>query len=673
MGITPSREDFKALEGYANQSDDTRIEILRKAGFEIEEQDHEIGKFLGTNEIFGAFIRGIISKCLEMKTEQINTAVNQYLENERLENKLKMERQTAEMNEILNTMAKEWERKEEYYFGTTDIKQHQITTEHAYVDPEDMERIKKNESHLPGWDDNSSSSVSSVFSTESDNLFDNNNRNIRHKEITLTSQGREDVTMGNTNKKSPMQEESKKGKNNIITNQSFTIALGNELNMDNTEEAQNKESMHRPKGIKDIKFYAGLMATSQKKNDQQIIDIINDSKILSYHINTLGKCMRNGNLYTYLGFYTEKERAVFCNNGKIRDLIGNTYNLKWLDALDKKIIINLRNIKKGMDEEEIYSKVEENFGKIIRFISKTETNDAITTKLEIQVTCSDEELMNNWGIIIGNQMINIEPINYKEREIRQRGDITATIMDIPEDIDLGKFIQLLHSTNAKTWYKVKERHNSKYKIVVLFNNKEDRRKAIANHKIEIEGIKLTWFFRDEDNFSNQNTQNNKYNRRPDTRYYQQKNNMSQHRYTRCKICNRNNHTTESCFHNKERKRYQKTNPRIYESRKYDNNPHNNRRRSENERRNNYNFPNGNERRYNSRQYQSDNDYRKIQQISYNERSNTRRINQQFDGKNSITYNQGRREQYDRRYTTNYRDSGHGNRSYGQLHNSGRRY
>ncbi|PKK59542.1 hypothetical protein RhiirC2_794694 [Rhizophagus irregularis] len=46
MGITPSREDFVALEGYAKKSEEEHREIIQNAGIEITENDKEIAQFL---------------------------------------------------------------------------------------------------------------------------------------------------------------------------------------------------------------------------------------------------------------------------------------------------------------------------------------------------------------------------------------------------------------------------------------------------------------------------------------------------------------------------------------------------------------------------------------------------------------------------------------------------
>ncbi|RGB33436.1 hypothetical protein C1646_761737 [Rhizophagus diaphanus] len=57
MGIAPSVEDFKALEGYTQQDEEIKKQILMHAGMEITEQDKTIANFLGSNDVMlGTFI-----------------------------------------------------------------------------------------------------------------------------------------------------------------------------------------------------------------------------------------------------------------------------------------------------------------------------------------------------------------------------------------------------------------------------------------------------------------------------------------------------------------------------------------------------------------------------------------------------------------------------------------
>uniref|UniRef100_U9UFH7 Uncharacterized protein n=1 Tax=Rhizophagus irregularis (strain DAOM 181602 / DAOM 197198 / MUCL 43194) TaxID=747089 RepID=U9UFH7_RHIID len=70
MGITPLKEDFAALEGYANKTDEERKAIISSAGMEITTIDKNIAQFLGSeDETLGAFIRGIITISHQIQTE----------------------------------------------------------------------------------------------------------------------------------------------------------------------------------------------------------------------------------------------------------------------------------------------------------------------------------------------------------------------------------------------------------------------------------------------------------------------------------------------------------------------------------------------------------------------------------------------------------------------------
>ena len=100
MGITPSREDFKSLEGYAGKNTEEHIEILTAAGIEINEQDREIAKFLSTDEATGAFIRGIITVCLEQQMALIDKEKEEYDNQARLYIEANTEALKQEANEL---------------------------------------------------------------------------------------------------------------------------------------------------------------------------------------------------------------------------------------------------------------------------------------------------------------------------------------------------------------------------------------------------------------------------------------------------------------------------------------------------------------------------------------------------------------------------------------------
>lgn len=65
--------------------------------------------------------------------------------------------------------------------------------------------------------------------------------------------------MKNTNSKAPMQEGNEKGKNKIMTNQSISMAPENEIEMLKEGVSSTNDSMHKPKGVNKLRYYAGFM------------------------------------------------------------------------------------------------------------------------------------------------------------------------------------------------------------------------------------------------------------------------------------------------------------------------------------------------------------------------------------------------------------------------------
>ncbi|PKK63846.1 hypothetical protein RhiirC2_788329 [Rhizophagus irregularis] len=170
----------------------------------------------------------------------------------------------------------------------------------------------------------------------------------------------------------------------------------------------------------------------------------------------------------------------------------------------------------------------------------------INLKLVMEIRCTEDELMNTWGILFKNRMIKIEPINYKNHVIKQRGKISASMIDIPNEINELEVAKILRQTGARYWYKLANRNKRTYQMNVYFNNEEVRREAIGR-KIKIKDQIFTWFFQAEkggqqqSNFRQQGNfnsryQGQRYNRRFDIR-------------ARCYICKKNNHIASECYFN----------------------------------------------------------------------------------------------------------------------------
>lgn len=57
--------------------------------------------------------------------------------------------------------------------------------------------------------------------------------------------------------------------------------------------------------------------------------------------------------------------------------------------------------------------------------------------------------MNTWGIIVEEQMINVNPLNYRISDVNNRENICATIMDIPVEVEESEFTSILNKTEAR--------------------------------------------------------------------------------------------------------------------------------------------------------------------------------------------------------------------------------
>lgn len=301
------------------------------------------------------------------------------------------------------------------------------------------------------------SEESSLYSTGISDLEVVKHLERNYKQIYYSAH-RSDV---NT-RKAPMTDgeykmDSSKGKKKNNINQSLMIAPENEVAMANTPESSGNELRHKPKGVKNIKYYAGALTINLKKDEETIINDINEHKLLEYYINTMGKCLHNGNLYSYVDFYTEQKCEEFCKNQDIKQEFGNFIRLNWMDALDEKVMLSVRNIDKMIDLELVYKTIEEIFRKIIKITSRTEFNGEICLKLETWITCAENDLINTWGIIVEDQMINVGPISYKQNEVNNHSNSCVIIINILFEIKEDSFTGILKQVDARYWYHVNER------------------------------------------------------------------------------------------------------------------------------------------------------------------------------------------------------------------------
>ncbi|PKC54801.1 hypothetical protein RhiirA1_476644 [Rhizophagus irregularis] len=134
-----------------------------------------------------------------------------------------------------------------------------------------------------------------------------------------------------------------------------------------------------------------------------------------------------------------------------------------------------------MDINEVIEAVERKLGKMQKILQQGKQYGKINLKLVMEIKCTEEELMNTWGILLKNRMIKIEPINYKNHVTRQRGKISANVLDIPNEIDELEVAKILRQTGARYWYKSNNKNKRSYQM----NKQEDDNKAIFVNKEDI--------------------------------------------------------------------------------------------------------------------------------------------------------------------------------------------
>ncbi|PKY52578.1 hypothetical protein RhiirA4_470295 [Rhizophagus irregularis] len=232
-------------------------------------------------------------------------------------------------------------------------------------------------------------------------------------------------------------------------------------------------------------------------------------------MNTLGRTIKNGNEYTYVGFFTETAKNKFLEDTRVPTAIGNFRNLEWLNKLNKSITISATGIDKSMNIDEVIRQLENKFGQMERITHQSSLNGKINMKVLMNIKCTEEELLNTWGIFVNGRMIRTEPLNYKNHVTKQRGNIFASVIDIPEYINDTEFTPILKQTGARYWYKSPDRKRGTYRMIVQFNNEKDRQEAIKK-KIKIDDKLFTWFFRGNDNGTQHNFRDASYAKRTTT-------------------------------------------------------------------------------------------------------------------------------------------------------------
>ncbi|GET01557.1 hypothetical protein GLOIN_2v1824527 [Rhizophagus clarus] len=228
------------------------------------------------------------------------------------------------------------------------------------------------------------------------------------------------------------------------------IANDNEIIMSDSGRSNKNASQHAPKGVKDFKYFAGIVEYNLKEKDQQkIINSLNneenDEPLLPYTINRLGTT-HNEHMtpYVYIRFHYKKERDNFCNNNHVIRNIGKFEPLKWMDAVDAHISIIFEHIPKALTQAELETHIEKELGKIINIegIRHDSKNEQWSVKAKVDIRCTEKKLIDTWGFYLQN----------------------------------GNFIKI---TGVGLWQMIRDDNNKQetYSVRVQFRSKEARREA----------------------------------------------------------------------------------------------------------------------------------------------------------------------------------------------------
>ncbi|GBC10199.1 hypothetical protein RclHR1_09420007, partial [Rhizophagus clarus] len=563
MGITISREEVKALEGFRKLQQEERVALLTERGMKIEDRDWEIGEFLGTDEVTGTLIRGLITLEADKQRELTVNEANQYIKTiQEMHNELTNERMLQYMED-----KKRWEKHMKYYYHTTSPKTHNLITEVGTPDIEDITLLQGTNDNIPKEE----LDLLEDYTSSDEESYTNK----RHRDMTIEHTGDKKIPT-NTNQQSRMQKKYEKGKNLLLEDQSIMIANDNEIIMSDLGRSNKNASQHAPKGVKDFKYFAGIVEYNLKEKDhQKIINSLNneenDEPLLPYTINRLGTT-HNEHMtpYVYIGFHYKKERDNFCHNNHVIRNIGKFEPLKWMDAVDAHISIIFEHIPKALTQTEIEKHIEKEIGKIMNIegIRHDSKNEEWSIKAKVDVRCTEKKLIDTWRFYLQNgNFIKVQPLNFRREEIDNRNSNAAMIMSIRNEIPYEKVVNELNKiTGVGLWQVIREDNNKQdtYNVRVQFRSKEARREAgkhpfIIKDDVSREERKYTWNFlqpfrgQQSPNYrgnycptpSNRNhARGRPYNNQPyqGRREYNEKTNGKK----RCDICKRNNHFTDEC-------------------------------------------------------------------------------------------------------------------------------
>ena len=472
MGIKISKEEVGFLANFGSKSVEEQDGVLVQNGLIPLAEDKELKEFLDINGAYVGLIRGICDMVLKKK-EDITTDLRadiidlratlskneQYITNREIEHSQHIEAVKAGYLEQIRTMSEELRILKASAGPKGILLTKEIGTWDDAVKKTRTRRVKKDFGDVDR-DDNSE--TGSVISESSSSSMDSVNHTIRHLNINGQSERAPEDTQNHNDRNS--------------NNSSGITILKNK---DKEASPQTlKDSLHAPPDLANNNFipayHVGVMCAAHQESDNVLTDNIK-TVMINNNINyvDIKQSFRNGNSFMIVSFLSEKDKKQALD-------INSNYKFIPCEELD----VTLGNRRMWIDDipthlssEEIIQAINEQIGTVINFELKhgTEFNMA---KCFVEIKVKDRDFMNLWAIKCKNNRIMVVDNQLSEKDINNRLNTYADIIDFPNNVNSVEIEQALEGSNAKHWC-----HNyAQNRIRVFFESAKDRTKAMSSSR-----------------------------------------------------------------------------------------------------------------------------------------------------------------------------------------------
>ncbi|RGB28702.1 hypothetical protein C1646_767499 [Rhizophagus diaphanus] len=427
-------KDFTTLEGFVNKGQTERAEILRHAGWEPEEQDMDIGTFIGTDIVLAALIRSVTTVCLAKK----EAAMKEFYDNEL--HKIQHHFTTSQHEQELAV-----------YYSSVSSNVHVANMEIGKTDRAEYAHLQQSGNPPTGILIEMEEQIWENFK----NAEDSSSKKEGKKRCHVTQDGYDN----------------------------------NSDDMVRVQASKATESIHASNFSNTRRRYyakinTGTCKKSETEVDQELQKLFNKERFQT-EIAT-----KNGNQYLYVIFTSEQERVRLTNSIEIKQNVGKFYAESERDNTFKgPVKLFSDDIPISANEEDVKNILAQMIGivKEVTFWDNKGNNQYKRATVILEVTCTDKQFYNIWSLKMGeHNRIKITPANISVTDKKRRTQYTATIIGLDDKLELKDVHDIMTELNAKEWY-----FNTRYGIDVYFENGRERDNAVRKPFI-INNKKYTW-------------------------------------------------------------------------------------------------------------------------------------------------------------------------------------